>query len=376
MSNSGYFPLAREGKCRDNYILVRGLRGMDAMIMIRKILRYTFCALFLATIAIAAYLYGSLYWHKKPPCMGTPHVSGSFDDMPLLHRAAYYDNVNCIRILLLLGRNINSRYNYGWTPLHIAIEERKKEAAEFLIARGSDVNAKDSDGETPLHWAAHYSNLDMTELLVRKGAEVNAQDQGGDTPLHILASCYHTIVITAGTPVKMRLTFTRSAGSGTDAHRGELPFKAKVEVIDPNDSRERARRVAEFLLNRGAEANAKNNARNTPLHIAAANGNDSQVALYISRNADIHARNMYERTPLHKAAETRHTEIAEMLINKGSSLSARDYQGWTPLHVAVEFRSEEIKAMARSYIATRFLNRLSRLCLTTVHRPMSGTERV
>ena len=48
------------------------------------------------------------------------------------------------------GADVNSKDNYGNTPLHYAVLGGHTEIAELLIAEGADVNARRDDGMTPV----------------------------------------------------------------------------------------------------------------------------------------------------------------------------------------------------------------------------------
>jgi ankyrin repeat protein len=79
----------------------------------------------------------------------------------------------------------SNRSRKGFTPLLLAIEQRKFTIAQVLIEMGANVNVKDSAGFTPLHWAALVGdNLEIVKLLLDKGAKIDAVD-GVKHVLHI-----------------------------------------------------------------------------------------------------------------------------------------------------------------------------------------------
>jgi ankyrin repeat protein len=57
--------------------------------------------------------------------------------------------------------------------------------AEMLIRKGAQVNSKDQFGSTPLHWAAYYGTKETVEALLNNGAEINTPTKSGMTPLDI-----------------------------------------------------------------------------------------------------------------------------------------------------------------------------------------------
>jgi hypothetical protein len=89
--------------------------------------------------------------------------------------------------------------------------------------------------------------------------------------------------------------------------------------------------AASFLLERGADPNARGRYDMTPLHWAALRGRAEIVALLVQRGSKVEARNIYGLTPLHEAADER---VVRVLVGAGASIQAADDRGLTPLHVA------------------------------------------
>jgi ankyrin repeat protein len=111
-------------------------------------------------------------------------VNFPFGDTPL-HKAAG-GRVCCKEMAELLLANkadVNAQNGSGWTPLHVAASEGRKDVAELLLAHGADVNIKTYSGETALHWAADRGDKGMAELLLANGANVNATNNFGKTVL-------------------------------------------------------------------------------------------------------------------------------------------------------------------------------------------------
>ena len=78
----------------------------------------------------------------------------------------------------------------GNTPLH-CVSQGKYESqadgvrvAQLLLERGADVNTHRKDHWTPLHIASYNAELAIARLLIDHGAEVDTVDDFGNTPLH------------------------------------------------------------------------------------------------------------------------------------------------------------------------------------------------
>ncbi len=131
-------------------------------------------------------------------CCGRAVLIRGDDDRTPLHVAvlAYSEEereawLECIRLLLVAGAEVNARDREGVTPLHWLVISQAREphevaplmAMQMLLAAGADVNAPDKDGWTPLISAAKYGAAHLVPALLLAGADVSAQDAAGNTAL-------------------------------------------------------------------------------------------------------------------------------------------------------------------------------------------------
>jgi ankyrin repeat protein len=72
-------------------------------------------------------------------------------------------------MLLASKGDVDAKTHGGYTPLHIAASEGRKDAALLLLQNGADVNAKAGDGSTPLHWAVVRGHQDVADVLRQHG---------------------------------------------------------------------------------------------------------------------------------------------------------------------------------------------------------------
>jgi ankyrin repeat protein len=96
----------------------------------------------------------------------------------LLDLATSFGEKDVAEFLLANKAEVNAKDNYGFTPLHFAVNSRDLTA--LLLANGADANARDNSGATPLDGAM---NKDVAQLLLDKGADVNSKSNNGWTPL-------------------------------------------------------------------------------------------------------------------------------------------------------------------------------------------------
>ncbi|MEG5038185.1 MULTISPECIES: ankyrin repeat domain-containing protein [unclassified Microcoleus] len=148
-------------------------------------------------------------------------------------------------------------------------------------------------------------------------------------------------------PILNRIGFTPNAvveaveqgDTQTVRHYLDLGINANSRVNNQNllhfaGSKE----VAELLIAKGADVNAKGAYGWTPLHIAAVYDRIKVAQTLIAKGADINAWGETQEpcytictTPLFLA---RSPEMAKLLIAKGADVNAKNKNGWTPLHKA------------------------------------------
>ena len=62
------------------------------------------------------------------------------------------------------------------------------------------------------------------------------------------------------------------------------------------------------------------------------------VELLLKAGADIEAKDIYRETPVSWAAEKRHIEVVELLLKAGADIEAKDNNGQTPVSWAARKR--------------------------------------
>ena len=99
--------------------------------------------------------------------------------------------------------------------------------------------------------------------------------------------------------------------------------------------------IIEVLVKAGADQSNLNMSNHTPMHFAAsANENLAVIEALFRVGADPKARDKWKKTPLHYAARnSNNPAVIEALIRAGASPKARDDDKHTPLHLAVRYNS-------------------------------------
>ena len=75
--------------------------------------------------------------------------------------------------------------------------------------------------------------------------------------------------------------------------------------------------------------------------------------MLLERGADVNAQDVYKSTPLHLASEGGRVESARILIDHGADVNARNQWGWTPFQVTDE---REFQALLLAHVGTDLEN--------------------
>jgi ankyrin repeat protein len=177
------------------------------------------------------------------------------------------------------GAHANVCLDYGRTPLHSAAWYGDLEMVRVLLDYKADVKARESDNWTPLQFVSNSGrpggflslHSDVTRLLLEHGADVNARGGRHQTPLHL--AVVNGII---GVEV-VRVLLEHGANIGAENNQGESPLheaadRGTVEVV-------------RVLLEHGANVGAENNNVRTPFQIASAQGRDEIVKLLSEHSA-------------------------------------------------------------------------------------------
>ncbi len=97
--------------------------------------------------------------------------------------AARTGNIEQVQELLGKGADVNSRNEWGLTPLMAAAQGDHIEAGKLLLEKGADINSKQKDGWTTLMVASSKGHGDFVNLLLGKGVDVNARTESRMTAL-------------------------------------------------------------------------------------------------------------------------------------------------------------------------------------------------
>jgi hypothetical protein len=120
------------------------------------------------------------------------------------------------------------------SPLHLAAIYDQIRIVEVLLKRGAKIESKDRGGLTPLHLAAKWGNVRIVKLLLKHSARVDNRED-------------HIESLSAGPALRPSMN--------TVLHTAAGEWGPKAEIVA-------------LLLEAGADPNAKNASKESPLDLA------------------------------------------------------------------------------------------------------------
>jgi ankyrin repeat protein len=81
-------------------------------------------------------------------------------------------HLECVKLCIEMGANVNVCHADGWTPLHHAAQNGTADIVRVLLDAGARVNAMDMEEHTPLFWSIEGNHRDISKVLIDRGATV------------------------------------------------------------------------------------------------------------------------------------------------------------------------------------------------------------
>jgi uncharacterized protein len=255
---------------------------------------------------------------------------------PLLF-AARQGCVECARVLVKAGADINATDPNDISPMVMALINGHYDFAAFLLDKGADPNIADETGRTPLYAAVddhtmpesnlpapreiddNLTSMDVIKALLAHGANVNAQ-------------------LKKQTPYRTKV----DRGADTMLTTGTTPLLRAAKAGDTE--------VMQVLLAKGADVKLTTKFGMTPVMAAAGLGTKEEdttgrkktqaeaiasIKLCLDAGADVNAVNNQGDTALHGAAQKGFDEVVQFLADHGAKLDVKDKRGHTPLDAAM-----------------------------------------
>jgi len=254
-------------------------------------------------------------------------ILNNHPDTPLtraLNWGAHRGSLPIVKRLIKAGANPNADLKNPHvktaTPFRSALVLDRRIVISYLIRHGGNIDTAQADGYPLLHLAVMTGQKSIVEKVLSSGlGELDAQISEFDgtkgkglTALMIATKRNHEDIVGALLKAGADPTLTRELGS-TALH---------IATFDA-----RNQQIVEMLIEHGADVNAKSTHVGTPLTKTL--GKDISRAL-LDAGANINASDPQRRTPLHLASMYCNAPLVSFLLISGADISAQDQWLRTP----------------------------------------------
>ena len=241
--------------------------------------------------------------------------------------AARHGDFETVRILLDADADVNQVTEYGWTALLTATQNRYYRLGRYLLEHGADPAIANKGGWTPLYIATDNRNIENGDYPIRQPdmdhmAYIDLLlDHGADPNVRMMSS------------TETRTIFTHQ----WLREEGATSFWRAAQSSDTE--------LMQRLLEAGAHPLAATDNGTTALMAASGIGwvegvthewsreqNVRTVSWLLELGADVNARDLDGRTALMGAAHKGRSEIVQTLVDHGADMAARDVGSRDSIH--------------------------------------------
>ncbi|XP_058801049.1 uncharacterized protein LOC131669875 [Phymastichus coffea] len=230
----------------------------------------------------------------------------------------YPDEMQHLDRVLDLERGVNEYSDKFMTPLHYAAQYGRKNEVVLFVNAGANIEAATCDGVTALHLAVMRGQVEIARYLIERGANLRARDHVFDFGLLHLAALQSN-----------RDVVGLLMDNGLSVHDGGRDGFTPLHVAAAIGN-EWAMRC---FIGHGADTRCRTNVRrSTVLHLVAAGCFENLEQLFSGEYSVV-----YETYLLGKATfQSRRDESINLILQIGANPNARDSLMKTPLHYAAD----------------------------------------
>jgi len=277
-----------------------------------------------------------------------------------LHVAARYNQFECIKTLIELGADVNSKDNFGFRPLHDAAMNSASQSMSILLKHGAETTGvafppfHGLEFITPMYYAVKSNSLSCLEAL-EAGESVEKFDTkecdrliwllGASSPNtsllqhalkyeisdEMIADCLRNSAVVGN------IQYFQALQEMAKRKMDPAVFVRKFGILVIISTQHGHDRFLEHLLNEKFDPNATyGDDAASALHYGARYGHVEAIRLLLKNGGSIEGRTSDNYTPLHTALRNNNMEAIAELITQGADINAiGGASGDTPLHMAV-----------------------------------------
>ncbi|MCJ1468158.1 hypothetical protein MMC07_006786 [Pseudocyphellaria aurata] len=203
--------------------------------------------------------------------------------------------------------SIESKTDYGATPLELAAEHGHGAVVNLLMDKIAEVNVQGGDFAGALYKASVKGHVAVVKLLLEKSPDANMQGEAYSNALDAAAGEGHkqTVILLLNHGVEV------NAGKACDNALCAASERGHEEIV-------------KLLLDKAADVNAPTGPYGNALYMSSLCGHEQIVKLLLDKGADVNARGGEKGNALQAASAGGYLQIVKLLLNRGAEVNARD----------------------------------------------------
>ncbi len=230
----------------------------------------------------------------------------------------------------------------------LAVSSKNFEQAEKLLKQGADVNAKDVNGCTALLYISQVGTWNEVEFLLKRGADISATDNDKRTIAHYAASnknadTFHHVAMDSSVWMgahdrknRVPMWYAIEAGLPQNVQTCLFYGEPQLEEFDITGTTlmtlaaqkpERFNILKMLIPYAEKSFESRDNSLNTLLHVAVEHKNEKLIDFLLENNVNVNARNFHGQTPLIIAASNGDEKTMKKLLKAGGDLQLVDNNG-------------------------------------------------
>jgi len=258
----------------------------------------------------------------------------------------------------------------GLTPLLFAARQGCLECARILLKSGAEINAADPNDVSPVLMATINGHYDVAGLLLDQGADPNIADETGRTALYAAVDMHTMPASNRPSPNEVENKLTSmdliqsllAHGANVNVQLKKIqPYRTKLDRGDDTmlgigttpllrAAKAGDAEAIQALLAKGADPKIPNKSGISPLMAAAGLGTKEEdttartkteaqaiasIKLFLDAGVDVNAADNQGDTALHGAAQKGTDQVVQFLVDHGAKLDIKDRKGRSPLDAAM-----------------------------------------
>lgn len=258
----------------------------------------------------------------------------------------------------------------GLTPLLFAARQGCLDCARILLKAGAEINAADPNNMSPVLMATINGHYDLAIFLLDQGADSSVADETGRTALYAAVDMHTMPASNRPSPTEIENSRTSmdlirsllAHGANVNAQLKKIqPYRTKLDRGDDTmlgagttpmlrAAKAGDAEAIQALVVKGADPKIPTKSGITPVMAAAGLGTKEEdttgrkkteadaiasIKLCLDAGADLNAADNQGDTALHGAAQKGWDQVTQFLVDRGAKLDAKDKKGHTPLDAAM-----------------------------------------